>query len=357
MPKPLPPGGNIRVISPGFPSIALIPKRAQRAERALRAQGFEVSYGRHAFMVGEDDLTAGSPAERAADLMEAFEDPTVDAILVSDSGLGSSELIPLLDANVIAANAKPFIGYCDTVFLHHYLAVQAGISSFIGCALMVNWGEAGGPFPETIESFRDALMSDAPLVCRPAQTRTRKFVNMFVAKHEAAPRDRTEPGGWTWLRGGRGRGPLFGGEISILPDLVKEFDIHWEDKVLFWDVAFTNKLPTRPQLEALCGCTDLSGLAGMIVGAHPRLGLAEWAAELAQVVADLLPGTTFPILANADLSHVAPTWIVPYGAEVVLDDTEGVTFTRLPGMRRELAGWSREPRPVRRTVGQDSSAV
>jgi len=328
-PRPIPPGGSIRVISPGLPTLALIPERARRAEQALRGLGFDVSYGRHAFTVSDDGITAGTAAERAADVMDAFADESADAILVSDTGLGSRDLLPFLDPAVIALNPKPFIGFCDSVFLHQYLVSRAGMSSFFGCMFMLHLGEGGGPFPETIDSFRAALMDDGPLICRPAPTRTVALIDWYVPEAEGRSRLRNYPGGWTWVRPGQARGPLLGGEISVLPQIIQDFGLQLDGVVLFWDVAFLNHSPVFPQFEALCHTADLSGLAGMVVGAHPRLEPDEWAAVVSDLMRDLLPGTTFPLLANVDLSHADPSWIVPYGEEVVLDDAEGMVFPRV----------------------------
>src|SRR5437879_13586075 len=97
IPKPIAPEGHIRVVSPGLSTLACIPDRARRADQALRGLGFEVSYGAHAFATSEAG-TAGSVTQRAADFMAAFEDDSVDAILSSDAGIGSREMVSLLDA-------------------------------------------------------------------------------------------------------------------------------------------------------------------------------------------------------------------------------------------------------------------
>lgn len=331
MPEPLAPGSHIRIVSPGLPTLALVPERATRADRALRDLGYDISYGTHAFSVSADGITAGTTEERAADLMAAFADTSVDAILTSDSGLGSRDLLPLLDATVIAANAKPFIGWCDTVFLHQYLASCVGMTSYYGCVFTVHLGEAGGPFPETVDYFQQALTGSGPLRCRPMATRIGKPVDFFVPELESRPRSRDLSGGWTWLRPGQARGPLVGGELSILPDLVECFGLRLEGRVLFWDVGGHNTQPIRPQFQALCTRCETAGLrdlAGMIVGAHTGIQPAQWAMTVADLLRDLLPGTTFPVLANADISHAYPAWTVPYGGDVVLSDHDGMTFPR-----------------------------
>lgn len=330
-PKPIPPGGHIRIVSPGLSTLTCIPDRARRADQALRSLGFEISYGPHAFSTSAEG-TAGSVAERAADFMDAFGDDSVDAILSSDAGIGSREMVSMLDARTIAANAKPFIGYCDNIFLHQYLASEAKISSLYGCVLMVHFGEVGGAFPETIEYFRRTLTDSSALVCQPLPSRTAEFIDFRQPELDIKRRVRDVKGGWTWLRPGRAHGTLVGGELSMLPDVISDFNLSLDETVLFWDIAMFNRhLPVRPMFEALINRVDLSRLSGMIVGIHPWLAPTVWAQTVDGLLRDALPGATFPVLANADLSHLCPSWIVPYGEDVTLDDESGVVFPRTAG--------------------------
>jgi muramoyltetrapeptide carboxypeptidase len=194
-PRPLPPGGHIRVVSPAFPAMWFAPWRAQRAESCLTAVGYRVSYGRHAFAVSPDGLRAGTPQERAADLMEAVVDPDVDAILAAHSAVGSREIVPFLDAGTIAEHRKPFIGNCDNVFLHEFLAAHAGLSSYYGATYLEHFGEVGGAFPETVKYFTAATATNLPLACRPVPSRTRDWFNWYTKETEGEPRRRTVAGG------------------------------------------------------------------------------------------------------------------------------------------------------------------
>src|SRR3954471_13433290 len=94
----------------------------ERALATLAQLGFETSVGRH---VGERDGYLAGPAEdRASDLHEAFADPEVDAVLAIRGGYGAAELVPLLDAELLKANAKPFVGMSDITVLHLVLSEQ-----------------------------------------------------------------------------------------------------------------------------------------------------------------------------------------------------------------------------------------
>lgn len=329
MPAPVRRGADIRIVSPAMPTLAYVPDRADRAERALNALGFTVSYGSRAHAIGADGLSAGTARDRADDLMEAFTDPSVGAILAADAGTGSADLLEYLDPVVIAANAKPFIGYCDNVSLNQFLAVRAGITSLYGCTFMIHMGEAGGVFAETAEYLTRVLAAEEPLVCTPVGTRTSARLRLYEPEHERAPRHRDTEGGWMWLRSGAGRGAAVSAEITMVPTLSEEFGIPLDGTVLFWDVAY-HGFDVPSLFKDVCDRVDLSRLAGMVVGAHPGVAPMRWAETVDDLLEEFLPGAGFPVVVNSDLSHRHPSWTVPFGEEVVVAAPGPIVFPRRP---------------------------
>jgi muramoyltetrapeptide carboxypeptidase len=87
---------------------------------------------------------AGSAEERASDLMAAFADPAIDGILCTRGGWGSAELLPLLDARVVRANPKIFVGYSDHTSLHVWLAREAGLVTFYAPMVAADFARANG---------------------------------------------------------------------------------------------------------------------------------------------------------------------------------------------------------------------
>lgn len=330
VPAPVRPGGRIRVVSPTGTCVTDLPERFRRAERALGAGGYRVDYGFVASRVTAGPATA---AERARELMEAFADPDVDAVLAADAGHGTLELLEHLDAAVLAAHPKPFIGFCDNVFINAFLASRARLSSLYGCGVIPQLGEAGDGFPETLGGLAAALDSGRSLSCRPAPDRAAEAVNWYNPEADARPRRRCVPGGWQWPAEGAGTGFLYGAEISILADVLRDFECFGrplEEIVLFWHKAFKGA-DARDAFRDLSERHDLSRLAGMIIGAHPGIPPALWAATVADLLDEVLPDAPYPIVVNADISHLNPTWVVPYGEAVRLDSAGTITFARAGG--------------------------
>ena len=87
---------------------------------------------------------AGTYRQRAADLMEAFADPAIAGIVCTRGGWGSAELLPHLDAAVVRANPKAFIGYSDHTSLQVWLERECGLVTFYGPMVAADFGRTDG---------------------------------------------------------------------------------------------------------------------------------------------------------------------------------------------------------------------
>jgi muramoyltetrapeptide carboxypeptidase len=323
-PPLLRPMSHIRVVSPSWPAIFYAPQRAERAEQALRALGFRVTYGEFAAEVTDDGIAAGTPQQRAADFMNAVNDPGVDAILSAGGGDRTWELLPLLDADAIRRSPKPFVGHCENTWLNHYLLEEAGLTSFYGTTYMAHLGEAGGIFPETGQYFLGALVEGGAQSFRPVPRRTNQFFNWQDPAIEGTRRELNVAGGWHWVRPGRGSGRLLGSEISIFTRMIGHFDLDLAGTVLFWDVAPTNADSVADLLRDAAKVADLGALAGMIVGGDVRYEPEDWADRVSSALSEVVGVVDYPVVVNADIGHVDPLWLLPYGREAVLDSRDGI---------------------------------
>jgi muramoyltetrapeptide carboxypeptidase LdcA involved in peptidoglycan recycling len=111
--------------------------------------------------------------------------------------------------------------------------------------------------------------------------------------------------------------------------MVEHFDMKLDGRVLFWDIGLLNTDSPRDLLGELASRVSLDGLAGMLVGPDTRHAPAAWADLVEEAVTAAVPRAAgYPILVNADLGHLDPRWVVPYGADVLLGSAHGVVFRR-----------------------------
>jgi muramoyltetrapeptide carboxypeptidase len=135
-PKALRPGATLAIVSPASTPK---PELVQQGIARLQGLGYRTVLAAHALDRGPL-YYAGSLQERLQDLHGAFADPAIDGIVCTRGGWGSAELLPYLDAELIRANPKPFIGYSDHTSLHLWLRERANLLSFYGPMCAADFG-------------------------------------------------------------------------------------------------------------------------------------------------------------------------------------------------------------------------
>jgi muramoyltetrapeptide carboxypeptidase len=139
-PPALKPGATLAVVSPASAAKADL---VHAGVEQLHAFGYRTVLMPHALSRGPI-YYAGTVEQRSGDLMAAFADPNVDGIICTRGGWGSAELLPHLDAALIRANAKVFVGYSDHTSLHTWLAREAGLTTFYGPMVAADFARPDG---------------------------------------------------------------------------------------------------------------------------------------------------------------------------------------------------------------------
>jgi muramoyltetrapeptide carboxypeptidase len=119
------------------------PELVQAGMDCLHGLGYKTVLLPHALDCGPL-YYAGTVEQRVADLHAAFADPGIDGILCTRGGWGSAELLPHLDAGLVRANPKVFVGYSDHTSLHVWLAREAGLVSFYAPMVAADFARAEG---------------------------------------------------------------------------------------------------------------------------------------------------------------------------------------------------------------------
>jgi muramoyltetrapeptide carboxypeptidase len=138
-PRALRRGDRIAVVAPASP-FAREEFDAGIAE--LRSLGFEPVY--EASVFDRLGYVAGAPEVRARAFTQAWNDPSIAALVAARGGYGSVQILPLLTPNDVAGPPKAFIGYSDNTSILTWLAL-CGIVSFHGPMIEGRFarGEAG----------------------------------------------------------------------------------------------------------------------------------------------------------------------------------------------------------------------
>ncbi len=169
--------------------------------RELKAMGLvPVMSG---FIYAGDNAFSGSAKQRAEALMGFYRDSRIKAVFDISGGDMCSELLDLIDYNVIAKNKKPFFGYSDITALINAIYCKTGNSS---CLYQVR-NLAGSFGDEQKRRFSDSVMGDGS--------------ELFDFKYE-------------FIRGSEVKGIVLGGNMRCLLKLAgTEYMPDFTGKVIF----------------------------------------------------------------------------------------------------------------------------
>ena len=152
-PAALRPGATLAVLSPASTPK---PELVHAGMDCLHGLGYKTVLMPHALDCGPL-YYAGTVEHRLADLHAAFADKAIDGIVCTRGGWGSAELLPHLDAELVSANPKVFVGYSDHTALHTWLAREAGLVTLYGPMVAADFARADGFDPA---SWSHALGGD-----------------------------------------------------------------------------------------------------------------------------------------------------------------------------------------------------
>lgn len=327
-PAPLRPGDTIAVVSPASPIAAYCPARLRRGVEALEALGFRVVLGAHAS--ARHGHTAGTRAERVEDLHRAFADPEVQAIITTIGGFNSNQLLDALDYELIRRHPKILMGYSDISALLTGIQTRTGLVTFLGPAILPQFGEHGGLHPYTEAAFRATLMEPgAPQALSPS--------GLSIHEHLAWDREDTRPrraeahAGPSTLQPGRAEGPIVAGNMGTLLALVgTPYFPSLDGAILCVEEDESESSATIDrfftQLRLMGAYSRISAL---VVGRmHPDV---KFSADdsLEALVRDATAGHDLPIALGFDFGHTDPMFILPQGVRARADFGEHARFELL----------------------------
>lgn len=327
-------GDRVAVLSPAFAAPAVSSAVHEQAMRRLsEATGLvPVEYP----TTRQPGATAKA---RAADVMSAFADPTVRAVLATTGGDDQVTVIPYIDAEVIAASPKPFLGYSDNTNLHNFLW-GLRVPSYYGGSTQVHLGS--GPHLDEVHltSLRAALL-DGGIIELTDPGQSEDFGLPWTdprALDEFGERERTEP--WNWAGPSVvAEGPSWGGCIEVIDQIALAGRLpaasDLEGAILLLETS--EELPAEDSVKrwvrALGEGGILNSVAGVLVARppvtdrHSAVPSADERARLRKVqreaiieqVARYNPDAVTCV--GVPFGHTRPQWIIPHGGTIRLDGT------------------------------------
>ena len=261
------------------------------------------------------------PEERAHDLMDAFQDPSIKGIFSCIGGDDSIRMLPYIDYEIIKRNPKIFLGYSDST-VTHFICYKAGLMSYYGPSILAEFAENVRAFDYTNQWVRKVLFSGELIGgVKPPSEWTSEYIpwekENWTRKRKTAPHS-----GYEVLQGeGVHTGKLLGGCMDVL-ETIKGTEIwpsqaEWKDKLLFFE---TSEVKVSPDL--FLGWLRNYGAQGILQSAKGLLFskpyddcyYEEYKEVILRVIRDELNLPDLPIFYNMSFGHTAPMSIIPLGA-------------------------------------------
>lgn len=326
-PKKLCAGDTVAIVSPSWGGPGELPERYEIGKkRIMDVLGVNVVEMPNALKPA--DWVHNNPKARAEDFMQAFADPEINGIIASIGGDDCVRLLPYLDFEVIKNNPKVFMGYSDTTIMH-FACMKAGLSSFYGPCLLVEFAENCGMFPYSIEEMNKTILSDCvPGDIPVAQEWSVEELDWSVPENQERKRKREPSLGRSCLQGnGIANGHLIGGCLDVFPMLLgtslwpeaEAFD----GAVLF--VETSEEAPPVDDIKRLFRNFGVQGILekinGVLIG-RPGGGVKDprqYDAAIHSVISEEFRLRNLPVITQMDFGHTSPICVLPYGAKVEID--------------------------------------
>ncbi len=316
-------GDLIAIIAP---SAGLsFPHRLDNAIKFLKSQG----YGTKEFpCTRKNSGWESAPAEeRAKDIMSAFCDKKIKAIIALIGGTVATNTLKYLDFKKIKQNPKIFCGYSDNSILHYAFYTQANLVTFYGPCAAIQFAEYPKPLKYTVDYFNKALTKTEPIgEINPSKSWTDEILDWSKKLDITRARKLKKNKGFEWLRNGKAKGKIIGGCLTSIVHLpgTKYWPDH-KDKILFLEIPEGQKFDEGEPLSYVdwyLGQLEILGvfkqIKGLIFG-RPFEYSEEDTEILKKKLLERTKDYSFPILFGVDIGHTDPQITIPLGTEVLID--------------------------------------
>jgi len=280
---------QIRIVSP---SGNIEPKYIVGAKKTLSSWGLNVTEGK--FARTKYGRFAGTEAQRIADLQEALDDPSVNAILCSRSGYGVAQIIDKLDFSTFAKSPKWLIGFSDITILHNVIS-NLGVASIHG--IMAKHLTQFSPNSIHVQKCREILFGQMP--------------TYVVPKHRLN-------------KVGIAQGKLIGGNLSVLIGLRgSQFDLDYKNNILFIEDIAERPYHIDRMLQNLRFSGVLAQLSGLVVGQFSDCDEDPLMKKsVARIIASAVSEYDYPVCFNFPAGHVDNNFPLKLGETVQFEVTK-----------------------------------
>jgi muramoyltetrapeptide carboxypeptidase len=282
-------GDTVGIVTLGSPLAAEI---INARIATVKSMGFKVVLGNNVYTA--TGFIAGTPEQRASDLMNMFENKAVKMILPSRGGVGVEGILPFLDYGVIRSNPKIVTGYSDITILLNVLNLFTDLITFQSL-LLIDFR------PDTPAYNFNQFFTAVTSTASPRQIQNSPGVPMIGRV----------PGNVT--------GPLVGGNLtSFVGSLGTPYEIDTAGKILLIEETHAPVNTVYRYLLQLKTAGKLDDCLGIIMGECTGCAAA-YGVSYNDLIESFVVPLGKPLLTNVTTAHGKFKTAIPIGAMVNLN--------------------------------------
>ncbi|MER7750998.1 LD-carboxypeptidase [Kitasatospora sp. NPDC097643] len=301
-PPHLRPGDHVVVIAPSGP---IDPERLTAGAEILRSWGLRVTIAPHVLDTHPTlGHLAGTDADRAADLQDAWLDPTVDAVICARGGYGVHRMVDLLDWDALrAVPPKVLVGFSDVSSLQEAFAQRLGLATLYGPMSAAGSFISDGP---TAEHLRRTLFEP-------------ESVTVLTSSSATA------------LVPGRARGVTAGGCVHVLAAErgTPAARPSYAGSILLLEDVHEHPYQLDRLLTQFLRSGAFDGVAGIALGSWEGCGPLD---RVRDVMLDRLGPLGIPVIWELGFGHGPSSLTVPLGVPALLDADAGTLTLETPAL-------------------------
>jgi muramoyltetrapeptide carboxypeptidase LdcA involved in peptidoglycan recycling len=275
-----------------------------------------------------------APAEeRAQDLVDAFADNSIKAIITSIGGDDQIKYVKNLPSGPFTASPKPFFGFSDNTHFANFLWLN-GVPSYYGGALFSQFAMQNRMEPYTVEFLKHALFDVGEFEIYASDRYNDIDLDWNDPSNNLRERTYEQNEGWFWHGSQDAEGFTWGGCLESIDELLRH-DVpiptlqDFENVVLICETS--EEIPS-PQyvyrvFRALGERGILERLRGILIGRPKAWSLsqphdASQKQQYRQIQRETILkavrpyNNLIPVVQNLDFGHTNPQIAMPYGGKV-----------------------------------------
>lgn len=327
-------GDKIAVLSPSFAAPALFPKVFELGLQRIRDE-----FGLKPVEYPTTRKLNASTEERARDLIAAFSNPEIKAVIASIGGDDQVTYIYKMAPEIFQKNPKPFFGYSDNSHFCNFL-FQQGIPSYYGACVMTQFAMQGEMDEYTVKNINHALFDSGEYEIVSSEKYNEIGLNWNDDSLLTTRRDNEPNSGWVWDISRDGEGILWGGCLEAIDEMLRNNTLipnpeAFKNIVLMLETS--EEIPSANYvtrvIRALGERGILSDIQGVLVGRpkawefdkpYSKEERNTYIKNQQEAIIRTIRNynKTVPIVQNMNFGHTDPQVPMPYGGAVKINSNK-----------------------------------